>query len=157
NKFLLVVFLVLFQQVFAQSLSKSFPAGSGANYKITMKSDPTPIKLALYIAGTRTDSVHVEYFMETQGLFSTQLWQQFEVGVKPGAPAEIRKGFIQTKELSKAEIIPSEYLKGAEGGIQVNDFLFADKSKLEKLKVGVETVEIAAGSTKATHYRTTNN
>lgn len=156
NKFALILFFVS-NSLFAQNLSQSFPAGSGATYKILMKSDPTPIKLSLYIAGTRVDSVNVEYFMETEGLFSMQLWQQFEVAVNSSGPAVIKKGYLQSKELPKPEIIPASHLAGAEGGIQVNDFLFSDKKKLEKLKIADETLEIAAGTTKATHYRTSNN
>jgi hypothetical protein len=153
---LILISFALTTSAFAQNLSTSFPAGAGATYKVKMRKDPTPISLSMYIAGTRVDSVHIEYFMETKGLLSAQMWQQFEIGVTSKG-AEIRKGFVQTKELANAEIMPAEYLKGASGGIQVNDFLFPDKAKLDKDKVGIELVEIAAGSTKATHYRTSNN
>jgi hypothetical protein len=156
NKFLFLV--VLFSvNTFAQSLSESFPAGKGASYKVRVKNSSEPIYLSLYIAGTRVDSVHIEYFMDTKTIIPVQMWQQFEIGVNGKGPAEIRKGFVMTKELANAEIMPPEYLKGAAGGIQVNNFLFADKAQLDKDKVGEELVEIAAGSTKATHYRTTNN
>ncbi|HXH76675.1 MAG TPA: hypothetical protein VNJ08_17020 [Bacteriovoracaceae bacterium] len=155
NKFL---FSLLFSStVFGASLSESFPAGKGANYSVKMGKDVEPVHLGLYIAGTRVDSVHVEYFMETKGLLPVQMWQQFEIVVKEKGPAEIKKGFVFTKEMKKPEIMPDNFLKGASGGIQMNDFLFADKSALEKYKIGVETIEIAAGTTKATHYRTTNN
>jgi hypothetical protein len=53
--------------------------------------------------------------------------------------------------------MPEAYLKGASGGLQVNDFLFSNQAQLDKDKIGVETVEIAEGSTKATHYRTSRN
>lgn len=155
NKFLLLCFFSL--NVYAESLSQSFPAGKGASYNLKMKNDPTPISFSLYVAGTRVDSVHIEYFMETKGIIAVQMWQQFEIGINPNKPADIRKGFIFTKDLPKAEIMPPEYLKGASGGVQVNDFLFSDKAQLDKDKVGVEIVEIEAGSTKATHYRKSNN
>jgi hypothetical protein len=141
----------------AQNLSQSFPAGSGATYKVKMKNDTTPIHLSIYVAGTRVDSVHIEYFMETKGLMNVQMWQQFEIGINPKGPAVVKKGFVLTKELPHPEIMPESYLKGASGGIQVNDFMFADKSQLDKNKIGIEMVEIAAGTTKATHYRTSNN
>lgn len=140
----------------AQNLSTSFPAGTGAAYKVKMKKDPTPIFLSIYVAGTRVDSVHIEYFLETKGLLGVQMWQQFEIGVTPKG-AEIRKGYVLTKELTNAEIMPQEHLKGASGGIEMNDFLFAEKEQLNKDKIGVEMVEIAAGTTKTTHYRTSNN
>lgn len=154
-KLLSILALLLSLNVFADSLSESFPAGKGSTYKIKMRQDTTPIFLSLYVAGTRVDSVHIEYFMETKTIIPVQMWQQFEIGV--GKSAEIRKGYVYTKDLTAPEIMPAQYLKGAEGGIQVNDFLFADKAKLDKDKVGEENVEVAAGTTKATHYRTSNN
>lgn len=151
-----IISLLCSTSIFAQNLSTSFPAGAGSTYKIKMGNDTTPILLSLYVAGTRVDSVHIEYFLETKSLIPVQMWQQFEIGVSTKG-AEIRKGYVQTKEMGNAEIMPSQYLKGASGGIQVNDFLFANKEQLNKDKVAEEIVEIAAGSTKATHYRTTNN
>ena len=148
--------LLLSTSAFADNLSTSFPAGKGANYRVKMRQDTTPIDLSIYVAGTRVDSVHIEYFMEAKGIIPVQMWQQFEIGVTKSG-AEVRKGYVFTKETPNPEIMPADYLKGAAGGIQVNDFMFADKAQLEKDKVGVEMVEIAAGSTKATHYRVNNN
>lgn len=149
--------ILLSFNIFAQNLSQSFPAGKGANYKVKVKGDSTPILLSMYIAGTRVDSVHIEYFMETKGLFPVQMWQQFEIGVDGKGTAKIRKGFVFTKSTPKPEIMTDAYLAGAAGGIQVNDFLFSNKAELEKYKIGQEIVEISAGTTKATHYRRTNN
>lgn len=151
-----ILFFFFSVSVFAQNLSTSFPAGSGSSYKVKMKKDSTPILLSLYVAGTRVDSVHIEYFMETKGFLAVQMWQQFEIGVTSKG-AQIKKGYVQNKDMSTAEIMPPDYLKSAGGGIQVNDFLFANKEQLNKDRVGDEIVEIAAGSTKATHYRTNNN
>jgi hypothetical protein len=137
-------------------LSQSFPAGAGAQYRLKMKDDATPIFLSMYIAGTRVDSVHIEYFMETKGLLPVQMWQQFEVGVGSGG-AKLKRGYVLAKELSAAETMPEAYLAGASGGVQVNDFLFASEAQLNKDKIGEETLEIAAGTTKATHYRTTRS
>lgn len=154
----LLILALLFTSLSALAqLGRSFPAGSGASYNIKMKSDSTPINLQLYVASSRTDSVNIEYFMETKGIVGVQMWQQFEIGVAPGKGAQIKKGYVLTKELSRPESMPAGYLQGAEDGIQVNDFLFVDKAKLDKDKVGDEMVEIAAGETKATHYRTTGN
>jgi len=154
----LIVLALLFSlNSSAESLSQSFPAGQGASYKVRMKKETTPVFLSLYVAGTRVDSVHIEYFLETKSIIPVQMWQQFEIGVNKKGPAEVRKGFVLTKELTTPEIMPPSYLQGASNGIQVNDFLFSDKAQLAKDKIGDEIVEIAAGSTKATHYRKTNN
>jgi hypothetical protein len=151
------LFLLLSFNAFAQSMSQSFPAGKGASYKVKMDKNEEPIFLSIYVAGTKVDSVNIEYFLETKGLLGVQMWQQFEVGIKTASPAEVRRGYVQTKELKNPEIIPADFLKGAQGGVQVNDFLFQNKNSLDKNKIGIETIEIAAGTTKATHYRTTNN
>ena len=156
-KTLILALLLMSLPSLGETLSQSFPAGSGANYKIKMQADPTPILLQLYVASTRVDSVNIEYFLETKGLVSVQMWQQFEIGVAPGKAAEIRKGYVLARELTKPESMPKAYLEGASGGIQVNDFLFADKARLDKDKVGIEMVEISAGATKATHYRAASN
>jgi ankyrin repeat protein len=156
NRLILCFLVFSFSQVHGASLSESFPAGKGANYNVKMKQDATPIHLSLYVSNTRVDSVNIEYFMETKGILPVQMWQQFEIGINPDG-AQIRKGYVMTKELEQPESMPPEYLKGASGGIQVNDFLFANKAQLDKDKVGEEIVEIAAGTTKATHYRVTNN
>ena len=156
NKLFFVLLVIFSSFSYGQNLSQSFPAGKGSTYKIKMRQDTTPIFLSLYVAGTRVDSVHIEYFMETKSILPVQMWQQFEIGVTSSG-AEVRKGYVLTKELSQPEIIPADYLKGAGGGIQVNDFLFANKAQLDKDKIGEETVEIAAGTTKATHYRAKSN
>ncbi|MBY0516791.1 MAG: hypothetical protein K2P81_07780 [Bacteriovoracaceae bacterium] len=151
-----LLLVLLCSTAMAQNLSTSFPAGAGAAYKLKTKGNSTPVALSIYVAGTRVDSVNIEYFMEVQGIVPVQMWQQFEIGVASKG-AEIRSGYVQTKELKTPEIMPKEYLQGAAGGIQMNDFLFAKKEHLDKFKVGEETVEIAAGTTKATHYKTSNN
>lgn len=156
NSFFLL-FLILSVNTLAESISQNFPAGYGASYRIKIKKESNPINLSIYVAGTKVDSVNVEYFMETKSIFPIQVWQQFEIGINEKATVDIKKGFILTKDLSIPEIIPIEYLKGVSGGIQVSNFLFRDKAQLNKDKIGEEIVEIAAGTTKATHYRTSSN
>ena len=148
--------LVFPLSVLAENLSVSFPAGSGSAYKIKMNQDSTPVYLSLYIASTRVDSVHVEYFMETKGLSSIQMWQQFEIGITDKG-SEVRSGYVQTNELPKPEQMPKEYLQGALGGIEMNNYLFLKNAEIDKYKIGTEIVEIAAGTTQAVHYRMQKN
>lgn len=153
----LLLVLCFSQWAFAQSVGKSFPPGSGASYRIKLQQDSTPIELSIYVAEARVDSLHIEYFMHTKGLLPLEMWQQFEVTVASGRPLKLERGYVYTKELSAPERLPAEYLQGASGGVQVNDFLFATEAQLAQHRIGVETVEIAAGTTKATHYRVSNN
>lgn len=141
----------------AETLKEKFPVGSGSKFKMEMASGGTPIDVAIYVASNKASSVNIEYFIETQsGFVAINMWQQFEIDLGSGFGAQIKAGYVKTKELPKPEIMTSEYLVGG-NGVQVNDFLFNDPKVLEKNKVGNETIQILAGETKTSHYRTSNN
>lgn len=140
----------------AQDLAKSFPVGKGSNFSLKMKEGGDPINLTITIASVSTNAVNIEYFMEANGLIPLQMWQQFEIAVPNSGPAQIRQGWVKTKELKAPEIMTEEYLKGFDG-VQVSDFLFTDQATLDKNKIGIESVQIPAGKTTATHYRSSNN
>jgi hypothetical protein len=115
------------------------------------------IHVAIYVAGAKSNSVNIEYFIESRtGLIPISMWQQFEIDLGSGFGAQIKNGYVKTKELPKPEKMTSEYLVGG-SGVQVNDFLFNDPKVLQKDKIGDETIQVPAGETSATHYRTSNN
>lgn len=150
------VLIILFSiNCFAQNLSQSFPAGSGSNFEIKFQNQNAPINASIYIAGTRTESVFVEYMMETKELIPVQLWQQFEIQISENG-SKIKSGYVLGKDFKSPEIIPPEFLK-EESGIPLSDFLLKKENEFKKFKIADEIVEIAAGSTKATHYRMTKN
>jgi hypothetical protein len=154
---LLITLLLLSQSLFANSLKDKFPVGSGSNYKMEMAAGGGSIQVGIYVASNSSSTVNIEYFIESQaGLIPISMWQQFEIDLVAGFGAKIKTGYVKTKELPKPEIMTSEYLVGG-SGVQVNDFLFNDPKALEKNKVGNETIQISAGETKSTHYRTSNN
>ena len=156
NKFLLLI-LLFTQSLFAETLKDKFPAGSGSSFKMTMSQGGPAIQVAIYVASAKSSLVNIEYFIESQsGLIPISMWQQFEIDLGAGFGAQIKNGYVKTKELPKPEKMTSEYLVGG-SGVQVNDFLFNDPEVLQKNKIGDETIQIMAGETKASHYRTSNN
>ena len=52
------------------------------------------------------------------------------------------------------EKLGAESLKGFDG-LEMNDFLFANKQQIARWEVGKETIEVEAGKVEATHYRQT--
>ncbi len=156
NKKILFFCFILFQfNSYAQNLSQSFPAGSGSEFEIKFKQDNTKTNLSIYIAATRTDSVFVEFFIETKDLIPLLLWQQFEIGITTQG-SEIRSGYIQGSEFNNPEIIPKNLIK-EESGIPLTDFLFKNDKNQNANFLGDEIVEVAAGSTKAKHFQITKN
>jgi hypothetical protein len=160
NKKLLYLlgWLVIFPALLnAQDLTQKFPAGKGSIFNLDLQNGSPPVSLSIYVASSTRKSVHVEYFMELKAaLIPIQMWQQFEIEIKSNGPTEIITGFIQTKELKRPEILPQDLLKGV-GEVKVNDFLFASQQELDKNKIGTETLNLPAGKTTATHYRTVSN
>lgn len=138
-----------------QNLSQSFPAGSGSKYEIQFKDQSDPTEISIYVAGTRSDSLFIEFFMESKGIIPVQLWQQFEIEIQEGK-SKIKSGYLYAKDFKTAEIIPPKMLK-EESGIPLNDFLIFEKGKAPGKFIAEEIVEIAAGSTKAKHYQMIKN
>jgi len=156
NKLLFYFLLVFISfSLRAKNLSQSFPAGSGSKYEIIFKDQPEPTELSIYVAATRTDSLFIEFFMETKGIIPVQLWQQFEIEIHEGK-SKVKAGYLYAKDLKKPEIIPSQMLK-EESGIPLNDFLIFEKGKIPGKFIAEEIVEIAAGSTKTKHYQISKN
>ncbi len=155
NNLRLVLFFIFSFNLYAQNLSQSFPAGTGSQFEIKFNDDNSKAHLSIYIAGTRNESVFIEFFMETKELISTQLWQQFEIGIK-GNASEVKAGYIQGSEFKHPEIIPKEMLK-EESGIPLSEFLLKNDKNHGGKFIGEEIVEIAAGSTKSKHYQISKN
>jgi hypothetical protein len=123
-----------------------------------MQDTPDEVLVSIYVAAASERRVNIEYFIEsTKGLIPVRMWQQFELALNSNGPLEVVRGFVKTKELKYPEEFQGRYLQGSTGGPQVNDFLFTSTKEIEKNKVADETIAIAAGSTKAMHYRTQSN
>ncbi len=149
--------LLISGHALATDLSQSFPPGRGTLYRLEVQGQSLPIDVSIYVASSSKERVSIEYFLSSrESLIPVEMWQQFEIAPSLAAPAKITRGFIQTKELQNPEILTPEYMSGFDG-VRVNDFLFSSEAELGKNKVGEETVEVPAGKTKATHYRTTRD
>lgn len=148
--------LLITTQVFATDLTQTFIPGKGCLYQLEVEGQKIPVDVSIYVAGSAKDRVSIEYFISSrESLIPVEMWQQFEIVPKDGK-TNVTKGYVQTKELKNPETLTGDYLKGMQGGVQVNDFLFSNESELNKNKIGIEEVEVPAGKDKATHYRTTS-
>lgn len=148
--------LLLSTQVFATDLTQTFIPGKGCLYQLEVQGQKIPVDVSIYVADSSKERVSIEYFISSrESLIPVEMWQQFEI-VPINGKTNVTKGFVQTKELKNPETLSGDYLKGMQGGVQVNDFLFSNESELNKNKIGIEEVEVPAGKDKATHYRTTS-
>jgi hypothetical protein len=150
KKLILFLFLIHFP-LFAQD---KFTPGEGAVYDFRLKDAP-PSKLSIYITESSFNKLGVEYFFDASNqLFGKSMYQQYALRMTP--QMTLTEGYIQTDTMSKPEIMTEEFMR-VNSGVQVEDFLFQKESQLEPYKVGVETVEVPAGSVKAIHYRKKRN
>ena len=136
----------------ATNLAQSFPVGKGSEFKMEVTGQGA-VSVSIYVTAAGQNTVSLEYFIESKETM-IQMWQQFQIKIE--GQAKVTDGYVYTKDLKAPEKMTDNYLKGFDG-VQVNDFLFSDQKTLDKNKVGEETVNIPAGDTTATHYRTTDN
>lgn len=147
---------IFFLLAFAFSaFADSFVVGEGARYGINFSGDQSVVDLSIYIADKKNKDVSVEYhFATTNSLIPIEMYQQFtfDTDIKKNGYVIPRDGYVLTDLGKSPEILTSEYSK-VQKGVQVGDFLFSDKSELDKFKIGVETLEFGGGTLQATHYR----
>ena len=151
NKVFFILFLLFNFSIHSKD---SFEIGAGSKYSMKMTQGGVGAQVSIYITENKFGNLGVEYYTATVGsLIPVKMWQQFILGMEPGSPIFIKEGYVKVPELKKPEKLTSAYLNVNEGGVRVDDFLFSDPKKLEKFKVGQETVEVPAGSVSALHYR----
>jgi hypothetical protein len=128
----------------------SFEIGSGSQFIMNFSGQKA--NLDIYVTAKSKKNLNIEFHMGTGGLFSTNIWQQFQFGVYKSGPVAIEAGYIQIGADNKPERMTSEFFH-QNRGVQVQDFLFSDKNKIEGDFIGDEMVEVPAGSLIAKHYR----
>ncbi len=149
NKLILLIILFNFSS-FAQF---SFKVGSGSIFDLKMK-DGTSSNLSIYVTESEFSKISIEYFFDTKNtLFGQAMWQQFQMQLTP--KLIITAGYLQTSGMPKAETMTEDFFY-VNSGVQLNDFLFQKEQEIQANKVGVEQVEVPAGSIQATHYRKEN-
>lgn len=146
---------ILFFFISTFSMAADYVVGSGNKYQFKMKQGGSA-ELNIYISESSFSKLGVEYHFASQGLIQAQMWQQFIFKIIDRGPLMIESAYVKTPELPKPEALTSEYLH-VNKGVQVNDFMFTQRSEIEKFKIKNELLEVPAGEVVATHYRKKNN
>lgn len=141
--------------------SADYVPGSGSAFRMTSDKGASA-ELSIYITDSSFSRLGVEYFFSTGDFIKTQLWQQFHLalsGVRPGDghSLTLEDGLILSDDMKRPEVMTKDFLNSKNDGVNLEDFFFKKGAEIEKLKVGVEKIEVPAGSLFASHYRRINN
>lgn len=123
---------------------------SGSEFKFS-GSKGENISLNIYITESSFTKLGIEYFFST-GLLGMDVWQQFILGIN-NKSLSLDEGYILSSEMKKPEIMTRDFLNNNPDGVNVEDFFFSKNADIEKYKIGMEKVEVPAGSIFTTHYR----
>ncbi len=146
--FKVLILLLIPLKIFA------FTKGQGSTFEMSASGAKTNIDI--YFASSGKEKVSIEYHMNAQTLLGSDVWMQFSLDVKKDTGVVIQNGyFLANKEL-KPEIMTRDFFYVIKV-IQVQGFIFLKESELNKNFIGLETVELPAGTIKAKHYRKTND
>ena len=131
--------------------SQDFKVGSGSEYIFTAQN--TKSDLSIYISNSSFSQLGVEYYFSNHSaLVPLDMWQQYQFKMKGNSPLEVIDGKILTSKFSKPQKMTNDVFS-LNKGVGVDQFLFSDKSDIEKFKVGQGVIEVPAGKVQATHYR----
>ena len=128
----------------------AFTPGSGAEYDFHYNKQDA--KLSIYIVDSSPKNVSVEFHFGTNTLWATNMWQQYKLDIREGASIGISEGYIKTEKNKSSEKMIKEQFS-LNTGVQIHQFLFADKKDIQKSFIGTETIELPAGTIKTDHYR----
>ncbi len=146
------IFLVLFTSL----SSLAFEKGRGSEFNLT--SNGQKAKLSIYVAESKFSQVDIEMFMSAgAGIFSTNMWQQFSIGIKDtNSAVNIKNALIKVSGENSIMVMPDEFFTKSDH-VDLRDFLVSNPKNLEKYKVGEEVIEVPAGKVKSTHYKKVSN
>jgi hypothetical protein len=148
-KILLVIILILSTKIFAGT--KEYIIGSGSSFNFR-GADEQNINLSIYITSSSFTKLGVEYFFSTGSLIGIEAWQQYGMSVTDKG-LTLDEGYIQSNDMKKPEIMTKDFLYNNDHGVKVDDFFFSKESEIEKYKIGLETIEVPAGTILANHYQ----
>lgn len=148
-KKIILLFFVLSINLHAGT--KEYIVGAGSEFKFTGDSGEK-VALSIYITESSFTKLGVEYFMSSGGFMGVQAWQQFILGINDSG-LNMQEGYVLSAEMKAPEIMTKEFRENNQNGVQVEDFFFTKESDIEKFKIGVERIEVPAGSITSTHYR----
>lgn len=128
----------------------AFTQGEGSEF--IMETEGQKVSLSIYIVKVGQKNMSVEFHFGAGGIFTMNMWQQYQMDVSSADGVKIQKGFMLKDNAEKPEIMLREHFHQNDG-VQVQDFLFSRKKEIAKDFVAEEIVELPAGTIKAKHYR----
>jgi hypothetical protein len=145
----LVLLVLITNNIFAGT--KEYVIGSGSQFKFSSEKGGD-VNLNIYITESSFSKLGIEYFFSSGGFLGVEAWQQYILGLKADG-LSLDEGYVQSPTMTKPEIMTKEFRENNENGVKVEDFFFSKESEIEKYKVGIETVEVPAGSILCSHYQ----
>ena len=132
--------------------TKEYTVGTGSEFNFTGSRNES-VTLSIYITESSFTKLGVEYFFSTNSGFSNiEVWQQYRMGIGPSS-LSLENGYVLSSDMKKPEIMTSEFMNNNKDGVNVTDFFFTNEKEIEKYKIGMESIEVPAGSILSTHYR----
>ncbi len=126
--------------------------GSGSEFKF-IGSKGENVSLSIYVSESSFTKLGIEYFFSTSsGLMGMEVWQQFILGIN-NKSLSLDEGYILSSDMKRPEIMTRDFMNNNPDGVNVEDFFFSKNADIEKYKIGLEKVEVPAGSIFTTHYR----
>ncbi|TNF04009.1 MAG: hypothetical protein EP326_01950 [Deltaproteobacteria bacterium] len=154
NLFLCLLFACQF--AWADDFKDLYIVGNGQTYYMKSQ-DSMDATVSIYTASVESNSLNIEYYIQSQNSFLKQeLWQQFKLEKGSTGPLKLTEGYILSDNMTKPEKMESKHLKGADG-VQMTDFLFGSFDEINKHLINTEEVEVPAGKVKANRYKISNN
>jgi len=147
-----IIFILLYYSL--STYANDYTVGSGSEYKMVLNKSNT-VHLAIYVSQSIFEKLGVEMYMKSNDMLSPEMWQQFifKMDVGGNFPLKITEAYFQTSTLKIAERIPYEAMIRKQDGITLDNFFFTKQKEIDKDKIKDETIEVAAGQIKTTHYR----
>ena len=137
------------------SLCLSFTKGSGSEF--IFSSNGKSIPLNIYFTDIQDKSISVEFHFAANEMFMKNMWQQFEL-TRDEAEIKIQAGYLKLGKEKDIEIMTHGHFGiNNERGVEINQFLFSKKARINENFISDEIVEIPAGSVIAKHYRKNKN
>jgi hypothetical protein len=151
-----LAFYLLINNIWASSFTDMYVVGSGSTYFMNSK-DGADANVSIYTAKTESDSLYVEYFIESVNTFiPSKLWQQFKLEKSDSGPLKVTEGYIFKDGRDYPEKMEKSHLKGKDG-VQTTDFLFSTFSQINKHLKNKEKVTVPAGTIEANRYQIISN
>ena len=131
--------------------TKEYVVGTGSEFQLTAENE-AKVTLSIYVTESSFTKLGIEYFFSTGGFLGVQAWQQYILGITSQG-LSLEEGYIQSPEMKNPEIMTKAFRENNENGVQVEDFFFSKQADIDKYRIGIESIEVPAGTILSTHYQ----